>query len=127
MLNILDFIFYFFYKKYQAWGERDIPGLYSIAVITVLQVFNVFSLLILMLMVKLISIDVILNVYFVVGTLILFLVNYFYIYVFKGGRNFELFEQIIKDKKIKRKAFIYIFLSVLFFLAFLICFLVTRG
>ncbi len=82
---MIDYLFYFIQEKYKQWGEVDVPKVYALTIISTLQLFNVITILVTALILNLIKVEVISNVNLVIATVVILLVNYFYLFQIKGS------------------------------------------
>lgn len=117
-MNVLEYIFFLVFKKYQQWGEYHIPGVYAICFISVLQTLNVITILLIGLSVNMIDIHSIRNYVFALIYFFSLFFNYYYLYKIKGINRilYNLSKEGKSKTRLRVASFSYVILTVLVFI-----------
>ena len=117
--RIMQFIFSFTYRKYQSWGEKDIPGVYALCIISTIQILNTLTLLLIALILNIIKADVITKNYVVIFSVLVLFINYYYLYRLKGRdliiKTFNNTDPTLSA--VRKAALIYIIITIILFLS----------
>ena len=123
MISVLEYMYSRIYNMYTRWGEKDVPGIYSICILSLLQTLNVLSIVILMIKIKLFPFDW-LKIHYALWLFLTFsLANYWYIYRIKG--KYKILQKYNDSKaftRIKKQSNFYIIFTTAFFLIIFIHF-----
>ncbi len=124
-MKLLEYIFFFVFKKYQQWGESSIPGVYALCFISILQILNVFTILLIGLSVNVIESQGNKSYFFVAIYFCFLFFNYYYVYKIKGV-NLILNDYTKNEKsntQLRIISFSYVILTVMLFLICLIIYI----
>lgn len=115
----LDFLFCYIYRKYENWGEKNIPGVYSICIISTLQALNFFTVILVLLLNKSISVNILQQKNVISASVILFFSNYVYFYLIKKKDN------ILNDFDVNKSSKKYMIRTVVYVITSIVCFLMA--
>jgi len=122
LLDVEDFIYFFVYKKYKKWAEKENQSIYALCFITLMQQLNIFSFFLFLLVLKVIDISIFKRGYlfFLLGIVLLGL-NYWYIFKYRGkDMILNKYGNVEEVEKIKIYALIYVLLTLVIFIGLMI-------
>jgi hypothetical protein len=98
---MIKFLYYFVYRQYQKWGEKDIPEVYALCFIALLQLFNVITLCIIALLLHMVGVSILNKYYYFVLYFVFLALNYNYLYKIKGGP--EVLNEMYGKKEVNNR------------------------